>query len=92
MNRDFIEGAKDRATKNSRSPMSRTPEYDRGWDEMTKILSPIETEIITATIRYKVEAENFVKTLEDKFCDGDCADSAGLAAVDAHQTPGIEIT
>jgi hypothetical protein len=88
MNNEYIKGAKDRANKIERSPMMCTNDYHSGYNAMSLILSSIETEILTATIRYKVVAENFVKKLEEDFRDRINAERAGHPALDAFPATG----
>jgi hypothetical protein len=70
MTRAFIEGASDRANKlDQKNFHPNQVEYDKGWAAMQAILGPIEDAIICHTIMYKVEAEKFVRELEDSFRD-----------------------
>lgn len=70
MNQAYIDGASDRANKTDRKNFhSNQVDYDKGWAAMQAILGPIEDAIICQTIKYKVEAEKFVRGLEESFRD-----------------------
>lgn len=62
---DYINGAKARATKEPFHFISE--EWTKGYNDMTELLSPIETEIIKLTFKYQTTACGYVRELEESF-------------------------
>jgi hypothetical protein len=61
---EYIQGAKDRARKIA-PPWLASNQYLEGYQWMESLLSPIETEIMTQTLRYKTVAESQIRELEN---------------------------
>jgi len=78
---EFVRGAKARATKEENLGKEQThwEQYQEFWEghqHMTKLLSPIETEIIVATMRYSAVAKKEISELEARL-NGTVEGSAG---------------
>lgn len=66
MNSQYVQGAGWRARKLDMPGRIMDPEWERGYNEMNALLTPIEQEIVLATFKYQTTAQNRMKELMEE--------------------------